>query len=436
MRAPHDGAGRFVNWSGEVTSQMTSWYEPTKQGDIAALVRRTYLANGRIHVVGGGHSWSPIAAPDQAGMSLDGWNGVTDQTADTVTVRAGTRLRDLNKELAIRGLALPILGSIDHQSVAGAIATGTHGSSLSHGNLATLVQGVRLITGTGEVLNLDATDPRLEGVRVHLGALGVLTHVTLRVEPAFRLAETIEQVPVGNVAAEVEAIGRSAEYVKVWWLPHTSHALVYRYMRTDEATSRRPPPAAERWVDANVVHKAVLPALFAVNERRPHQIPTTNRLLVRTLDKPRRVGPSTMLLSTPMPVHHAETEAAVPLAQGGEAFDRLVRLIDAERLQVNFIAELRFVRGDTNWMSPASGGDTVQLGAYTALRSQQERYFAAFWREMRELGARPHWGKQMDHSGAEIRRLYPAAERFVALRDELDPARVFANPFLDRVLAG
>ena len=434
MRAPHDGAGKFVNWSGEVTSQMTSWYAPTKFSDILALVRRTFLANGRIHVVGGGHSWSDIAAPDGAGLSLDGWAGVTDQTADTVTVRAGTRLRDLNKELTIRGLALPILGSIDHQSVAGAIATGTHGSSLSHGNLATLVQGVRLITGTGEVLSLDAADPRFDGVRVHLGALGVITHLTLRVEPAFRLAETIEHVPVGRVAAEVEAIGRSAEYVKVWWLPHTSHALVYRYTRTEEATSRRPPPAAERWVDEKVVHKAVLPALFGVDERRPDWIPATNRAMARTLDKPRRVGPSTLLFSTPMPTRHAETEAAVPLAKGGEAFDRLVRLIDAERLQINFIAELRYVRGDSSWMSPAFGGDTVQLGAYTALRSQQERYFAAFWREMRQLAARPHWGKAMDHSGTEIRELYPSAARFVGLRDELDPARIFANPFLDRVL--
>jgi L-gulono-1,4-lactone dehydrogenase len=140
------------------------------------------------------------------------------------------------------------------------------------------------------------------------------------------------------------------------------------------------------------------------------------------------------MFSTPDPALHYETEAAVPLAAGGEAFERTVRLIDRLGVRVNFIVELRYVRGDEGWMSPACGGDVVQLGAYTALPGHRRAYFGAFWDEMRTLGARPHWGKEMDHSAAEIRALYPMANRFSALRDELDPERLFANGFLDRVL--
>ncbi len=157
--------------------------------------------------------------------------------------------------------------------------------------------------------------------------------------------------------------------------------------------------------------------------------------MVRTfLDKPRRVGRSDLLLTTPMPARHRETEAVVALASAGDAFDRVVGLIDAVAVRVDVIVELRFVRGDTGWMSPAHGADVVQIGAYAADTQEVERYFAEFWREMRQLSARPHWGKEMDHDAHEIRALWPLASRFGDLRDQLDPARVFANPFLDRAL--
>src|SRR5262249_49402295 len=148
---------------------------------------------------------------------------------DRVTIAAGTRIRELVAALAERGLALPIVGSIAAQAIAGAIATGTHGSSLVHGNLSSLVEGVRLIDGRGSPIEIGAHDPRLDGARVHLGALGVLTRITLRVEPAFRLAETIEALPLDGACARAAELARSAEYVKIWWLPHTPRAFVFRY---------------------------------------------------------------------------------------------------------------------------------------------------------------------------------------------------------------
>ncbi len=432
---PHDREGRFANWSRTVSSRPVVWHEPRSEEEIAAAVRDAFTNEQRLRVVGAGHSWSAIAEPEGTAMSLDRWSGIMGDAPGTVTVRAGTRLQDLNAGLAERGLALPILGSITRQSIAGAIATGTHGSSLVHGNLASLVEGVRLITGTGEVLDLAGEDERLDGARVHLGALGALTRLTLRVVPEFRLAQVIEGVPVGEVSSRLEAIGRSAEFVKVWWLPHTPLAYIYRYERTQEPPSRRPTPEAERWFEDRVMHAGVLPIAFAAHRWRPALIPPWNRAMMRTfLEKPRRVGRSEAMLTTAMPVRHRETEAVIPLASAGEALDRLLRLIDSEAVRVNMIVELRFVRRDEGWMSPAEGGDVVQLGAYAGETLEVDRYFAAFWREMRELGARPHWGKETDHDAAEVNALWPLARRFGELRDELDPGRVFANAFLDRVL--
>jgi L-gulonolactone oxidase len=142
------------------------------------------------------------------------------------------------------------------------------------------------------------------------------------------------------------------------------------------------------------------------------------------------------MLSTPMPLHHRETEAAVPIASAGEAFAATVELIEREAHLVNFLVEVRFVRGDAGWLSPAHGGDVCQLGAYAAQLPPPriDDYFAAFWRAMTKLGARPHWGKEMLHGADELRPLYPRFAEFVALRDRLDPRRVFGNAFLERTL--
>lgn len=424
-------ARRFVNWAKNVTSRPAVWHAPAHEAELCEIVRG---AGGRsVRVVGATHSWSAIAAPEQIAVTLDQLTGVVRCDDARVTVRAGTRLRDLNVALAAEGRALPIMGSIAAQTIAGMIATGTHGSSLVHGNLSSLVEGLRLIDGRGELHEIAGDDPRLDGARVHLGALGLVTAVTLRIGPAFQLAETVENVSIGEVPAALATIARSAEYAKVWWMPHTPFASVFRYERTGEPTSVRPSPVWQRRIDDNL-HTWLFPALLRLGRVRPLVAPIS-RAVGRSFARGRRVGPSTLMLSTPMPARHRETEAAVPLDRAGEALERVVRRIDRDRLMVNFPIEARFVRGDRGWMSPAYGGETCQLGAY-CFGPGTDAYFAAFWREMRELGARPHWGKELDHAADEVRAAWPEAGRFLELRDQLDPGRTFASAFHTRVLGG
>jgi L-gulonolactone oxidase len=345
------------------------------------------------------------------------------------------RLRDLTAELLQRGLSLPILGSISSQSVAGAIATGTHGSSLTHGNLASLVTGMRIVTGTGEVLELDEEDERLHGARVHLGALGVLTQVTLRCGDAGSLRQDLEHVPVAAVPATLEDIARSAEYVKVWWLAHATTAQVLRYTRTDAPVTRRPSARTQRWIDERVMHRSVFPAMVALQHRRPGITAKVNERLSKLyLGAASQVGAGALMLNTPMPMRHRETEAAVPMTKAPEAVRRVLALFRDGRPAASFPLEIRFVRGDDAWLSPAYGGDTCQIGAYSTNGPDCTAYFDGFWREMRELGGRPHWGKELDHTADELRPLYAQFARFTALRDALDPDRVFGSAFHDRIL--
>jgi FAD/FMN-containing dehydrogenase len=431
-RAPRDRQDRFRSYSRVVRTAPLTWHTPTSEDDVVAAVR----AATRLKVVGAGHSFSTIAEPEQHAMTLDGLTGVLQLDADArlVTVRAGTRLRDLSAALLAQGWTLPVVGSIQAQSVAGAIATGTHGSSLVHGNLATLVHSLRLVDGRGEVVDLGPDDPRLVGARVHLGALGVVTRVTLRIEPAFRLRQEVEHVPVAEV--DVAAVARTAEYVKVWWLPGASRAQVVRYTRTDEPPTRRPSTRTLRWVDDNLMHRGLFHGLVALGHRRPGWAHGINDRLSGSYLGPRlQVAQSSLVLNTPMPLRHRETEAALPLDQAQQAYDRVVALVLTERLAADFPLEVRFVRGDDTWLSPAYGGDTCQIGAYATDGPHRARYFAGFWEAMTGLDARPHWGKELHQDAADLAPRYPAYRDFLALRDALDPERVFDNAFLRQVLS-
>ena len=436
LGVPRDKWGRFVNWASGVSSWPLSWHEPATEEELSTLVRGAVKQGKRVRVVGAGHSWSAIAAPDELAVSIDRCRGIiaVDTQREWVTVRAGTRLCHLNQALAQIGLSLPIVGSIAHQSVAGAIATGTHGSSLVHGNLASLVLGLRLIDGQGETVELCAGDPRLDGARVHLGSLGVVTQVTLRVQPAFHLAQTVESIPVKHVIGALPAIARSAEYVKVWWMPNAQSAQVFRYQRTNEKESRFPSRWTQRWFEEAILQAYVFPSVVYLEERVPSCIPPLNRFIARMFERPRQVGRGSLMLSTELPLRHRETEAALPMERSGEAFDRLVRLIDRERLRINFLAEVRFVRADSIWLSPAYGADTCQIGAYTTNVPDGDRYFAGFWREMNRLNARPHWGKEHDHRSEALCLLYPKWPSFQKLRMEFDPARTFSSPWVRQTL--
>jgi len=434
---PRDGAGRFVNWARTASSSPVRWHLPTGEAELRRVVEHAANRGRRLRIVGAGHSFSRIAVPDTDAVSLDAWAGaaVIDRERGVVTAPAGMRLRDLSAVLLREGLSLPIVGSIQAQSIAGAIATGTHGSSMQHGNIASLVTGLRMVTGTADELVIGDGDDRLDGARVHLGALGAVTEVTLRITPAGRLHQSIEHIPVEEVPGVLASLASSAEYVKVWWLPHAPLAQVVRYARTTEPATRRPSAVTRRWVDERIMHRWVFPAMVALQHRRPTLTAGINARLSRVyLGAASQVGQDTLMLNTPMPMRHCETEAAVALGKAGKALEGVLDLFHGGRPAANFPLEVRFVRGDDMWMSPAQGADTCQIGAYSTDGPDRRDYFERFWQVMRPLGARPHWGKQFDHDAAELRALYPNFDRFLKLRDAIDPQRVFGSDTHQRML--
>ncbi|MCA9572083.1 MAG: FAD-binding protein, partial [Myxococcales bacterium] len=244
----------LTNWGRTHTSEVVRVARPTDEPGVRVAVAEAAREGRRIRPIGALHSWSDVAMDDQVALSLDGLTGVRPLPHGRVAVAAGTRLKDLNTALDALGLAMPILGSVAEQSLAGAVSTGTHGSSVHHGNLAYGVRSARLVKADGEVLALASDDPRLDGVRVGLGALGVLTELVVDVVPAFRLAEAATPLPIDEVVEHLPTLARAAPYVKIWWLPHTGMAMVYAGAPTSEDSTYSP---TGRWIDEQLVNGAV-----------------------------------------------------------------------------------------------------------------------------------------------------------------------------------
>ncbi|HUH01688.1 MAG TPA: D-arabinono-1,4-lactone oxidase [Kofleriaceae bacterium] len=448
------GTRELCNWSGVHRWRPHDYQEPSSEEQVVGLLARARAEGRVVKVVGGGHSWSDIAATDGVAVRLDRMNRVLELDLERaqITVEGGMRLRELNEHLAVRGLAMPILGSISEQSVAGAIATGTHGSGIGFGNLSAAVRGLRLITAGGELLDVDGTDPELlAAARLHLGCLGVVTRVTLQCEPAFRLRERVIILGFDEAVARVDELVHAGEHVKLWWLPHTDAVRVSTLDRTTEPLSdpgvvvraaqhlaglmaRRPVDLLTAFDSA--VNDRVLTGLMALARRSPGLTPRINAAIGGAYFKPgERVGRSDRVFNLVMPPVHREMEYGIALSDTAAALIGLRALIERERLYINFVVEARFVAADDILMSGSYRRTSCQLGAYIGECASREGYFRGFEALCLGLGGRPHWGKEFEADAAALRAALPGFDRFAAVRRRLDPEGRFANPFVRRLFA-
>lgn len=424
----------FANWSALHTSRPRRWETPETEEQASGILVRAAQEGRAVKVIGSGHSWSDIAVPADVAIDSSRLSGVVavDEAAGTITVRGGTKLEHLTEALDARGLAMPILGSIAKQSIAGAIATGTHGSSLQYGNLASLVTSLTLLTPRGDRLVLGPEDPRLEAARVHLGALGLVSEVTLRVVPAFTLLETREVVPFRRVVEELQALAGSATYVKIWWFASTEQAVVFRYERTTRAARHS---SVYHFVDERVVNRTLFDWMLRLAGRYPDLTKHINAAVAATYLRPgERVARSDRAFNLAMPPSHREAEWAFAMPDAAVALGELQALIERRRLRINFPCEIRFVRRDEGWMSPAYGADVCHIGVYQAQSPDLDSYFDGASAIARQRSGRPHWGKEHDFTAAQIAAVYPRASDFLALCTQLDPSAVMENAYLARVL--
>jgi len=430
------GPVNFQNWAGNQRCVVTSFFQPETEAELIELVNRARQNGKHFRVVGAEHSWSDIACTDQWMVNLDRYSRVLhiDRERQQVRVQGGIRLKALNEMLHREGLALPNLGSISEQSIAGVISTATHGTGIRHGNLSAGVTALRLVTGKGMVQDFDEsrTPEELKAARVGLGCLGIIAEVTLQCTTAFNLKETAAPLPFSEALQQLPGLLANNDHVKLWWFPHADIIQVYRYNRTTEP--EQPPSRLARWQEDSWVADYTFRMFLWAGRVYPPLIPSINRFVQLLHFRNReRVNRSYRIFNIPMPPEHNETEYAIPVEHTQEALHGMKAMIEQEGFYINFVVEVRFVKGDDNWLSPVYGRDSAYIGAYFSGYRGWPEYLQRFEALMARYQGRPHWGKEFTLEWPQLASLYPRFHDFDRLRQKLDPEGVFENDFSRRV---
>ncbi|ANB09312.1 FAD-binding protein [Streptomyces ambofaciens] len=412
-----------TNWAGNITYTAKELLRPRSTAALRALV----ADSARVRVLGSGHSFNEIAEPGAEGvlLSLAGLPAEVDvdTAARTVRVGGGVRYAELARLVHGRGLALPNMASLPHISVAGSVATGTHGSGVGNGSLASAVREVELVTADGSTVTVTRGEERFGGAVTSLGALGVVTSLTLDLEAAYEVEQHVfTELPLAGLdTAAFEAVMAAAYSVSLftdWRAPGFRQVWLKR--RTDQPLSAFPYAAAA----AEKMHP--VPGMPAVNCTEQFGVPGPwhERL------------PHFRAEFTPSSGAELQSEYLMPREHAVEAL-RAVDAIRATIAPVLQTCEVRTVAADEQWLSPAHGRDTVaahftwvdDTAAVLPVVRRLEEALAPF-------AARPHWGKVFTTPADKLRALYPRLDDFRALTEALDPAGKFTNAFVRGVLGG
>ncbi len=423
------------NWAGNQACAPFSQDHPTTEAELVALVRGAAAAGRRVKVVGAGHSFTGIALTDGHLLSLDGYDKVLGHQPDgRVRVQAGIPLAKLCDELDQRGLAMENMGDIAYQSIAGATSTATHGTGTTFGNLATRIAAMRIITGDGSILDCSAEEnPDVFRVaRVGLGALGIVSEITLQAVPAFRLEVVEEPLPVDEVLADFAGFMSQTDHVEFFWVPHTKWALTKRNTRTQEPA--QPRTRAKEFIDDVVLTNGAFGLLCRLGRHFPRAIPRLAKVIPSASSKVEYSDRSDKVFTSPRLVHFYEMEYAIPAEAVPEALNRVRTLVDRLGVPISFPVEVRVVAPDDIPLSTAFGRATGYIAVHVYRGTVYDQYFQGVEAIMNDYAGRPHWGKMHFQTAATLAPRYPEWDAFQAVRAKLDPQGTFSNPYLDRVL--
>jgi L-gulono-1,4-lactone dehydrogenase len=426
------------NWAGLTTTSPTEVRAPRDAADVVAAVARARERHTTVKMPGTGHSFTGIAAPEGIMLSPGQISGIVavDREAMTVTALAGTPLSVLNASLEALDLSLHNMGDIARQTIAGATSTGTHGTGGLVASLSAQLAGLELVTGTGEVLRATETEnPEVfAAARVGLGALGIITTLTFRVEPTFTL-EAHEFPMVWREALDrFDELAEDNHHFEIYWFPHTERVLA----KANNRTLDDPEPLARfrHWLDDDLLSNRVFGLVNRVGNARPSWIPRINQVAGRALSERTYSDVPHKVFTSPREVVFREMEYAVPREAGLEALREARRWIERSGLNISFPIEVRTTPADDIALSTSSGRPSMYLAFHVNAQTDHAAYFTGIEDVLRRYDGRPHWGKLHTRSAADLEPAYPRWKEFADLRDRLDPDRLFANEYLRRVLGG
>lgn len=430
---------RWSNWAGNQSARPRKVVHPRGTDEIAAAVKDAAARGLTVKPIGAGHSCTGVGVTAGVQLRMDRHARLLeiDVGAGLVTVESGMTIQALSRELASVGLALSNLGALDLQTISGAINTGTHGTGLAFGGLATQVRALDLVLADGSVVHCtDTENADLFGAaRVGLGAFGVVAAYTLQAVPAFAL-HTVEEparfdqlVDDGRFAHLCDSV----DHTEFLWFPHTSGCLLKTRTRVGlDAVTPRPP--WRTWHDHDVLARGVGGAVTALGKLAPALIPSMNRCTSRALSAREFTLPSSEVSASAPRVRYLEMEYGVPRAELPGALRAIRSYVNSAGLEVSLPVEVRVAAPDEIWLSTAYQRESAYVAVRMVRGSAYDRYFSGVEKILSNVGGRPHWGTLSTMDAATLAERYPRFGDAQAVRDRVDPERVFGNDYTVRTM--
>lgn len=415
---------RWHNWSGSVTAQPGRLAAPRSEDELAAVVREAR----QLRAVGAGHSFMPLCATDGTLVTLADLEGTVELAPDgrTAWAPAGWSLRRVAAALWELGRSLPNQGDVDPQSLAGALATGTHGTGAELGCLSSFARGFRLMQADGSIAECSAdAEPELfEAQRLSLGLLGVATRIRIAVEPAYRLEQRIRRIRLPEAIEQFAELARRHRHAEFFVFPYANEVILKTLHPTDDPRPARAAPARSR--DSERSFRWLCELCHAL----PFALPALQRLAMTTIGESRVVGPAHQIFPSERTVRFEEMEYELPRADGLAVLGEVIRWIRARRLPVIFPFEFRWTAADDIWLSPFNRGPCASISMHQYVKRPWQVLFRDAEPILRGAAGRPHWAKRHSLTARDVFALYPRAREFCAVRRAVDPEGKFANPQL------
>ncbi|HET8932582.1 MAG TPA: D-arabinono-1,4-lactone oxidase [Polyangiales bacterium] len=411
----------WTNWSGSVQVQPSERVRPANEEQLATCVVRAK----KLRVIGAGHSFTPLCETTGSLIDLSGLPERVDiePSGQSAWISAGMSIAKLTRVLWERGYSLANQGDVNPQSLAGALATGTHGTGAELGSLSTLARGFKLMLADGSIVvcSQDEQPELFQAARLSLGLIGIALSIEIALLPAYRLQEHTFKVALPELPARFAELAQTHRHVEFFAFPYADHALVKTLHPTTDPRPSTHPPAWE---------EGIFKLACDMGTRWPGATRSAQRTMTRLASSGSRIGPAHEIFPTDRNLRFEELEYEVPRAAGFAALQEATALIRARSLNVTFPFEFRWVAGDDIWLSPFNRGPCASISVhqyaklpFTELFDTLEPIFAAH-------GGRPHWGKRHSLGAREVLALYPKAQDFMRVHAQVDPTGKLANHYL------
>lgn len=423
------------NWSQSVVSHPEKILYPASIDEVCSLVKEASKLGKKIRVVGAGHSFTKLVQTDSWLLSLDHLSGIErlDKENETVTVLGGTRLFQIGEELGKAGYSQENLGDINVQSIAGAISTGTHGTGREFGNIPSQVVEISFVTGSGEVMTISAKENEgyFNACLVALGSLGIIVRVTLRIIKSPIYLYKSDKVPFSQLLQQLDHFIESNRHFECYLFPYSDLVQI----KTMNISNQKPQSLTSHHLEALILENYVFKLLSEMCRWFPKTTRFVSRLAAKTIGRTAITAHSHQLFATPRLVKFNEIEYCIPRQHMASALQEIHACIETNQHQVHFPIECRTVKADEIWLSPSYQRDSAYIAFHMYKGMPYEKYFQDMEAIMKKFNGRPHWGKMHTRTHHDLHTLYPKLGEFLAIREELDPERIFLNEYLKKLLA-